>query len=180
MPEILLIPLAADGDLPVEDFAVDLGAVLFSPVTLVDLPIPLHEAYDKSRRQYHSGMLLTLMLEYAPAGDSKLLGITGHDLFLPVLTYVFGQAQLASRACVFSSYRLRNELYGLPPSPILLRQRSFKEALHELGHTYGLRHCSDYPCVMNTSTYAEDIDLKPAQFCDMCWITVNTHRGRTS
>ncbi len=168
MTDILLIPLEADRDLSLDEFAADLGQVLAARVTVGALPVPIREAYDTSRRQYHSGRILQMLLDTAPPGETKLLGVTSHDLFLPVLTYIFGQAQLAARACIFSSFRLRNDLYGLAPSTHLLRRRSFKEALHELGHTYGLRHCADEPCVMNASTYVEDIDIKPAEFCASC------------
>jgi hypothetical protein len=66
-----------------------------------------------------------------------VLGIAGVDLFIPILTYVFGEAQLAGRAAVVSTYRLDNALYGLPANHRLLLDRLAKEAIHELGHTAG-------------------------------------------
>ncbi len=109
-----------------------------------------------------------MLLEHAPAGVSKILGVTSYDLFLPVLTFLFGQAQVDNRASVFSTFRLHNEFYGLQPSPHMLYQRSLKEAVHELGHTFGLRHCINPGCAMNASTYVEDIDLKEAYYCREC------------
>ena len=67
-----------------------------------------------------------------------------------------------------STYRLRNDLYGLPADERLLAARLEKEAIHELGHTYGLVHCADPVCVMRASTYVEEIDLKTADFCESC------------
>ena len=67
-----------------------------------------------------------------------------------------------------SAHRLRQEFYGLPTDPELLHERLLKEALHELGHTYGLRHCPDYTCVMSSSNGVERIDLKSAEFCPTC------------
>ena len=90
------------------------------------------------------------------------------DLYIPVLTFVFGEAQLADGGAVVSAHRLRQEFYGLPTDPELLHQRLLKEALHELGHTYGLRHCPDYTCVMSASNGVERIDLKRAEFCSTC------------
>ncbi len=137
-------------------------------ITQQDLPSDIDFALDASRKQYHSTELLARLLMTNPEGVHKIVGITPYDLFVPVLTFVFGQAQLNNRAAVFSTFRLHNEFYGLPHSSEQLDSRCLKEALHEIGHTYGLRHCIERPCVMNSSTYVEDIDLKPADFCLTC------------
>jgi archaemetzincin len=124
--------------------------------------------YDPSRGQYSSSELLRLLLEDAQAGDGSVLGVTGVDLFVPVLTFVYGEAQLGGRAAVVSLHRLRPEAYGLPSDPALLRGRLLKESVHELGHVHGLVHCPDPVCVMRSSTYVEQIDAKSAEFCDLC------------
>ena len=77
--------------------------------------------------------------------------MTEIDLYIPVLTFVFGEAQLADGGAVVSAHRLHQEFYGMPTDPELLHERLLKESLHELGHTYGLRHCPDYTCVMSSS-----------------------------
>jgi len=100
-----------------------------------------------------------------------VLGVADSDLFIPILTFVFGEAQLGpadATAALVSMYRLRQEFYGMPPDPETLSARLLKEALHELGHTFGLRHCADYRCVMSSSPSVENIDLKLAQFCPAC------------
>ncbi len=125
-------------------------------------------AFDSSRGQYNSRILLAQLLRDAPDSHTRVLGVTEVDLFIPVLTYVFGEAQLDGRAAVVSAYRLDNQLYGLPPNRDLLFQRLCKEAIHELGHTYNLLHCHNQTCVMTSSTYVEDIDLKSDRFCDRC------------
>jgi archaemetzincin len=51
-----------------------------------------------------------------------------------------------------------------------------KEALHELGHAYGLLHCSLRECVMHASSYVEDIDSKGGFFCPLC--QTELHRTR--
>ena len=96
------------------------------------------------------------------------MAVTTVDLYVPVLTYVFGEAQLDGKAAVVSTHRLRDELYGLPKNPQRLRERLEKEAVHELGHTFGLIHCHEPNCVMYTSTYAEEIDFKSTYFCETC------------
>lgn len=128
-------------------------------------------AFDALRGQYHSSEILK-RLKKLPAGESwRLLGVTEADLFIPILTFVFGEAQLGpvnGGAAVVSMHRLRQEFYGLPTEPLLLADRLLKESLHELGHTLGLRHCLDYQCVMSSSHSVENIDLKLAQFCSKC------------
>jgi len=125
-------------------------------------------AFDLSRGQYNSRVLLKLLLDDPAAAAGKVIGVTGVDLFTPVLTYVFGEAQLEGRAAVVSYHRLRPEAYGLPEDPRLVASRLAIEAVHELGHTFGLLHCRESSCVMHASTYAEEIDLKTAAFCDDC------------
>lgn len=139
------------------------------------LPVEVHPpwfdpetAYDPSRGQYNSTRLLADLLTSPRTDTARVLGVTAVDLFVPVLTFVFGEAQLDGRAAVVSTHRLRPEAYGLPTDDELLTERAEKEALHELGHTWGLRHCHHPECVMRASTYAEEIDLKPAAFCDRC------------
>jgi archaemetzincin len=125
-------------------------------------------AFNPMRRQYHSTEILKKILQ-KPQGETwKVLGVTEMDLYIPVLTFVFGEAQLADGGAVVSAHRLRQEFYGMPTDPELLHQRLLKEALHELGHTYGLRHCHDYTCVMSASNGVERIDLKNAEFCPTC------------
>jgi archaemetzincin len=126
-------------------------------------------AFDAGRGQYRATLFLKMLLE-DPQADlaERVIGITSVDLFTPVLTYVFGEAQLGGRAAVVSCHRLRSEAYGLAPDPRLLYERLHKEAVHELGHTYGLMHCRAIGCVMRASSYAEEIELKAASFCERC------------
>lgn len=126
------------------------------------------QTFEPARGQYNSRALLALLLREPIDETRRVLGVCGVDLFIPVLTYVFGEAQLDGRAAVVSAHRLRPEMYGLPPDLGLLDQRLRKEAVHELGHTYGLLHCADSSCVMHSSTYVEEIDLKLVRFCRRC------------
>jgi archaemetzincin len=125
-------------------------------------------AFDTGRNQYHSTRLLERLSNGAPRDESRTLGLTGLDLFVPVLTFVFGEAQLAGSCALVSCHRLRDEFYGLPPRPDLLEQRLLKEAVHEIGHTFGLRHCANWECVMSSSHSVERLDLKGATFCPQC------------
>jgi archaemetzincin len=125
-------------------------------------------AFDPGRGQYRASTLLRCLLDDPTAPTGRVLGVTGVDLFNPVLTYVFGEAQLSNRGAVVSSRRLRPEMYGLPENLALLQSRLDTEAVHELGHTWGLVHCPEPTCVMHASSYVEEIDLKESRFCAGC------------
>jgi archaemetzincin len=142
------------------------------PTQEIDLPA-VDFAYDAGRGQYASIPVLEMLSRVCPADVDKLLAVTARDLFIPVLTFVFGQAQLGGRVGVVSLARLRQEFYGLPPDDAVFLDRAAKEALHETGHLFHLVHCADPRCAMSLSTGVRRIDRKDAAFCTEC-------RGRLS
>ena len=125
-------------------------------------------AFDRSRGQYNSTALLALLLNQGTTPDIKRILIVDADLFIPVLTFVFGEAQLSGVAAIVSTHRLQNQFYGLPRNDASTMERLEKEVIHELGHTFGLYHCRQFECVMRSSTYMEEIDLKKAEPCESC------------
>lgn len=120
------------------------------------------------RQQYHSSEILAAMQSYIERDTWKLLAVTSLDLYIPILTFVFGEAQVGGAAAVVSYHRLRQEFYGLPEDLDLLADRLLVEAVHELGHTLRLTHCDDYRCAMAPSHAVEWIDLKDSGYCDSC------------
>lgn len=126
------------------------------------------EAFDAARDQWSAIAMLRALLERAGPDGERLLGITERDLFLPVLTFVYGQAQLRGRVAVVSLARLRPEFHGLRPDPELVARRAVTEAVHEVGHTFGLVHCLDRRCPMALSMGLDDLDLKTAAPCASC------------
>jgi len=125
---------------------------------------PRH-AFDARRKQHASGVILRWLLENGPP-EGKVLGITDRDLFIPILTYVFGEAQLGGRAALVSTARLYEdvELYG----PRLFEERLAKEAVHEVGHAFGLVHCASEGCVMGRSPAVREVDEKTSDLCEEC------------
>jgi archaemetzincin len=101
-------------------------------------------------------------------GSLKTLGLFNVDLFIPILTFIFGQAFLGGRSGIVSLYRFNNERYGMTGDNQFLQDRFIKEVIHELGHTFGLIHCHNTACVMRSSNYVEDIDQKNQQLCPNC------------
>jgi archaemetzincin len=101
--------------------------------------------------------------------------ITDFDLYVPVLTFVFGEAQLNGKAAIVSAHRLYPEFYGLPPNEDLFLARLIKEMNHELGHTYGLRHCLNFECVMHSSSNVDEIDIKGEALCKKCFEKISLY-----
>jgi archaemetzincin len=148
----------------------DISREFSFPVRTKSGNLDLSEFYDPSRRQYNGTALLNKIDNEFATDSSKTLGLFNIDLFIPILTYIFGQAFLNGRIGIVSIYRLSNERYGIKTDDMILLQRFRKEIIHELGHMFGLIHCSDPVCVMRSSTYAEDIDQKSQALCPTCRI----------
>ncbi len=168
MAEIIIFPLGEVDMAIVELLALSLPENLGIPSRVSDVTIPLEDAYDVARRQYYSTRLLERLLEHRAGDDVKLLGLSDVDLYIPVLSFVFGEAQFGGAAAVISTHRLRQRFYGLKDDSELLFARCEKEAIHEIGHCFGLVHCKDYRCVMYLSYAIEDIDLKGNSYCPKC------------
>jgi archaemetzincin len=137
-------------------------------------------AFDAGRRQYGSIPVLEMLTRLCPADGLKLLALTSRDLFIPVLTFVYGHAQLGGRVSLVSLERLKQEFYGFAPNREIFLERALKEALHEVGHTFGLVHCADRGCAMALSTNIRQIDAKQAAFCASCAAQVRRERGRAN
>jgi len=128
----------------------------------------LSEFYDPARKQYDGNKLLKKIDTRSSVDSFKTIGLFRVDLFIPILTYIYGQAFLNGKTGIASSFRLNNERYGMPKDDRIVLERFKKEVNHELGHTFGLRHCHVPGCVMNSSTYVEDIDQKGIELCGKC------------
>jgi archaemetzincin len=150
-----------------EQLAVGLARTFQTACRVMPGSIDSSFALEPQRRQYHSTAILK-RLERAADPDARVIGVTGLDLYVPVLTFVFGEAQLEGNCALVSIARLKDEFYGLPRRDDLLQERLLKEAVHELGHTFGLRHCANWQCVMASSHAVERLDIKGAEFCPVC------------
>ncbi len=151
-----------------EMIAEDVKSAFSLPVKTRDGHIDLSEFYDPARNQYDGNRLLKNIETVYATDTAKTIGLFNVDLFIPILTYIFGQAFLNGRSGIASVFRLRNERYGIKADESLFVDRARKEVIHELGHMFGLIHCRNPLCVMRSSTYVEDIDQKTYHLCNDC------------
>jgi len=130
-------------------------------------PMDLSPYFDPVRSQYNANEIIQKLNRFHQE-DGKVLGITELDLFIPVLSYIFGQAYLGGSAALVSGHRLHNQRYGLPEDEGVYAERLMKCMIHELGHAHGLKHCLKPGCVMVATTYVEEMDQKSDTFCYQC------------
>jgi archaemetzincin len=164
---IVLVPVGEVDGKVLEGLTDDLHRTFGRKVSIgKGMPQP-DDAYNKKRNQYLSTTILkTLMAEKDYRAYEKVLGVVDQDLYVPELNFVFGEA--GQKVAVISLTRLRQEFYHLPQDQNLFYQRVLTEAVHELGHTYGLGHCPNPRCVMFFSNSLTDTDRKGAAFCLEC------------
>ena len=122
--------------------------------------------YDERRKQHSSRAVLEWVVAERPAEADRVLALTDVDLFIPVLTFVFGEAQLGGAAAVVSTARLRDQITARAPR--VLTARVLKECVHELGHTFGLVHCDSAECAMARSGNTAAVDAKRLTLCPEC------------
>jgi archaemetzincin len=175
--EIKIVPVGAVDQNLLDFLALTLPDSFGGPCVEMSVNLNPKEIYDRKRRQYHSTLLLAQLCETAAALGGKILGVTDLDLFIPIFTFVFGAAQVGGCAALISTRRLRQEFYGLPEDPRLLFARAEKEAVHELGHAFGLAHCRSLDCVMRFSNSVEQVDLRPCHFCQSCEAMLQSRSG---
>jgi len=136
---------------------------------LPNQPMP-EEAYDPRRGQHNCYPILKFLNNLKPEHAVKILGVTDVDLFIPILTHVFGEAELGGQATIISTYRLAKGTGGdeLPLDQIV--ERTTKIAVHELAHTFRLPHCKENGCLMGSFPALKNIDNMKIQFCRYCLV----------
>jgi len=145
-------------------------------VIVPEKSLPLLESeYNVSRKQYDGSKIINRLLDYSMTNQYfRTLGVLDKDIYSNGLNFVFGIATPPNNeitrnfgVSIISTIRLREEFYDHVHNDELFSIRTLKEAVHELGHTFGLKHCNNY-CIMRFSNYLGHTDEKPVDFCDAC------------
>jgi len=174
MEGIIIIPIGKVDSEVLKDISDALKKVFHYKTEIThEISIPTN-AFDAKRKQYHSTIILKKIKSVKPENVKRALGVIDEDLYVPELNFVFGEADIYSGvAAVISLTRLRQEFYGLNPDKRLFHLRAIKEAIHEIGHTYGLGHCQNPQCIMYFSNTIKDTDKKGPGFCNICRKKIN-------
>jgi archaemetzincin len=163
-----LLPIGNVAGRVLTGLAADLTGTFGLPCEIVSAGLHPEFAFHRERQQYHSSEILAGMQSRIGASTWRMLGVAAIDLYIPILTFVFGEAQVGGTCALVSLHRLRQDFYGLPADEELLQERLLKESIHEIGHTLNLTHCDDYRCAMAASHAVEWIDLKGSGLCSVC------------
>ncbi len=175
--KICILAISELDPILLEELRAGLEKTFGENVEVTKNPLDLEFAYNPERGQYHSSAILERVSKMASEVCGRTLGIVDVDLYVPDLNFVFGEADMVEETAVISTKRLRPEYYGLPEDERLLGERTLKESVHELGHTYGLRHCPDKKCVMHFSNSLMDTDVKSRSLCSNCAKKLMVIRG---
>ncbi len=175
---IFLAPIKFSNTSLLSDLTDELRKNFHSKIEIMELPIDYEPAFSKARSQYYSTQIIANTIPLTEKFPGKIIMLTEFDLYVPVLTFVFGEAQLSGKHSIVSVCRLHEEFYtGITDDKLLLK-RTVKEVMHELGHNYGLRHCVYWDCVMHSSMGIEEVDIKGDKFCKNCAAKIEDYKHK--
>ncbi|MFH1349558.1 MAG: archaemetzincin family Zn-dependent metalloprotease [Pseudomonadota bacterium] len=163
-----LLPIGEIPEITSKAIAANILGYLYLDVDILHHVGPPSYALDKKRLQYDAGTILKAMEPEGIRDYDKLIGVVDVDIFVPILTHVFGEAQQGGRCALVSLFRLKRHLDGSDTPLSLLLERAAKVSIHELGHLFNLHHCMDAACLMHFSGGLEDLDKAPLYFCRYC------------
>ena len=133
------------------------------PHTVLLAPIPLPApAYYKERDRYRADSIIAY-LSRNTTDTCVTIGLTAQDVSTTgkgnIKDWgVMGLGYQPGNACVVSTFRLNK--HHLP-------DQLFKVAVHELGHTQGLPHCTTTTCFMRDAEGGNHLDEETG-FCPHC------------
>lgn len=136
------------------------------------LKITRRKAPFGGHTQLKTGDLLETLYQRLPGDAYALFGMTLADLYPDdSWNFVFGEAMLRQRVGIFSFVRYDPAAYGGTPGPDrsqIILERSLKVMAHEIGHMFGLEHCTHYHCLLNGNNHLQELDAMPLHLCPVC------------
>ncbi|HDM78285.1 MAG TPA: zinc metallopeptidase [Deltaproteobacteria bacterium] len=163
-----IVPIGEVKQVVLKILAANIQAVFNIPVDILNGRKSLKKFFNPNRNQYNAITILDHMERRWKQPHKRILAVVSVDLFIPILTYVFGEAQINGKMAVVSTYRLNRRTGGGNVSLERFYERVAKVGIHELAHTFGLVHCKENHCVMRASYSLRDLDYYPLYFCDYC------------
>lgn len=174
--DIFIAPVKFSNARLLNNLAAELTKRFSCNINIINLPLEIDNFLSKERGQYFSTRIIAEALTNTSELNGKVILLTDVDIYVPVLTFIFGEAQLNGKHSLVSVCRLHEEFYSGESNDSILLQRTLKEILHELGHNYGLVHCINWDCVMHSSPGIEEVDIKGTGFCRNCAAKVENLR----
>jgi archaemetzincin len=167
-PSIALTKMGRIPQTVLRVIAANIQALLEIPVEILPAMAIPEEAFQRHRCQYDAGLVLNYLARVAFPQHLRILAVTDVDLCTPILTFVFGQAELGLNLAVISDYRLKHMEEGVIAAEGIYYERLAKVALHELAHTFSLYHCETPKCLMRYSHGLRHLDELDIFFCERC------------
>lgn len=174
--EIFIAPVKFHNLLLLQNLVKELSNRFSSGIQVIDLNLNIDNFFSIERKQYFSTQIIAEAIKLTNDFHGKIVLLTDVDIFVPALTFIFGEAQLNGKHSILSVCRLYEEFYSNNSDKKLLLERTIKEVLHELGHCYGLRHCLDWDCVMHSSPGIEEVDIKGISYCRNCISSIEGYK----
>lgn len=174
--DIFIAPLKFYSNMLLHNLITELSNRFTQKIHVVEINLNLDKFFSSDRKQYFSTQIIAEAMKHTDNLYGKVILITDVDIYVPALTFIFGEAQLNGKHSILSVCRLHEEFYSGISNENLLLERTIKETLHELGHNFGLRHCIDWDCVMHASHGIEEVDIKGADFCKKCVANIEGYR----
>jgi len=174
MSNIILVLLSNIDDGLVAVLKQRLENTFNSSVRVVSAMEDLAYSYDVDRKQYRSPLLLERLERINRSREHKILGVVDVDLYSPGYDFIYGEANQSTGIATLSTYRLRSRKSNRQSALKVFRERVVREALHEVGHLFGLGHCTSPKCVMRTCICSAEVDKAGNEFCPQCHTRLTT------
>ena len=157
-----------------------LEVTLLKPVEL-----PKNAYINMKSSRYRADTLIRFLRKNMDSNYNFVIGLTDKDISTtkysnkstkkikePNYKYadwgIFGLGFMPGESCIVSTFRLKEKNF---------RSRFIKICCHELGHNFGLQHCSDKTCIMQDDAETiKTIDNVQLNLCNSCKKKVRFHK----
>jgi archaemetzincin len=167
-PSLALIEMGRVPKTVLRVIAANIQGVLEIPVDVLPAMAVPEEAFQRHRGQYDAGLVLKYLAGFSLPHHVRVLAVTDVDLCTPILTFVFGEAELGLNRAIISDFRLKHMEAGTRAAEGVYYERLAKIALHEIAHTFSLYHCEAPKCLMQYSRGLSHLDELDVLFCERC------------